>query len=198
MVYAVRTLSWVRAGRDQKHLNNSWRVQPIRQFHWITIDIHPPRPPPDILIRGDPRRGVRTTIFFPLQFRSSVVLVVESFFSNRLVIIFNIGHDFQSSRYQVIASDIMSRVPPTPYLKYRLPLRYAARTPEVRWQDDPQGRARPYRPELIGGGLLGREQAGFSASDRFQTSVMLDAQSISSMSQCHVVGCTVQVTVSCQ
>lgn len=54
--------------------------------------------------------------------------------------------------YEFIARDIMSKPPVSGYLKYQLPLKYAARCEEVRWQwIDPQTGKRVYK-ELIGGG----------------------------------------------
>lgn len=54
--------------------------------------------------------------------------------------------------YEMIARDIMAKPPFSGSLKYRLPLKYAARTDEVKWQwvDEVSGRM-VYR-ELIGGG----------------------------------------------
>lgn len=54
--------------------------------------------------------------------------------------------------YEFIARDIMSKPPLSGYLKYHLPLRYAARTEEVRWVwKDPKTGRNVYK-ELIGGG----------------------------------------------
>lgn len=53
--------------------------------------------------------------------------------------------------YEFIARDIMSKPPFAGYLKYHLPVRYAARCEEVRWEwIDSNGRL--CRQELIGGG----------------------------------------------
>lgn len=53
--------------------------------------------------------------------------------------------------YIMVAKDIMGKPPFSGYLKYHLPLRYAARCEEVRWQwQDSQGKM--YFKELIGGG----------------------------------------------
>lgn len=53
--------------------------------------------------------------------------------------------------YEFIARDIMSKPPFAGYLKYHLPVRYAARCEEVRWEwVDSAGRL--CRQELIGGG----------------------------------------------
>lgn len=54
--------------------------------------------------------------------------------------------------YEFIARDIMSKPPVSGYLKYQLPLKYAARCEEVRWQwIDPQTGKKVFK-ELIGGG----------------------------------------------
>lgn len=53
--------------------------------------------------------------------------------------------------YDFIARDIMAKPPFAGYLKYHLPVRYAARCEEVRWEwYDSNGRL--CRQELIGGG----------------------------------------------
>lgn len=53
--------------------------------------------------------------------------------------------------YVMVAKDIMGKPPFSGYLKYHLPLKYAARCEEVRWQwQDSQGKM--YYKELIGGG----------------------------------------------
>ena len=54
--------------------------------------------------------------------------------------------------YEFIAQDIMSKPPMSGYLKFHLPLKYAARTEEVRWVwTDPVTKQFVYK-ELIGGG----------------------------------------------
>jgi hypothetical protein len=67
--------------------------------------------------------------------------------------------DFQAKRsrrrlteeeYVMVARDIMQKPPNSGYLKYHLPLRYAARCDEVRWVWKENGRY-VYK-ELIGGG----------------------------------------------
>jgi len=54
--------------------------------------------------------------------------------------------------YVMVAKDIMGKPPFSGYLKYHLPLKYAARCEEVRWtwQDEVTGKT-VYK-ELIGGG----------------------------------------------
>ena len=53
--------------------------------------------------------------------------------------------------YEFIARDIMAKPPFAGYLKYHLPLKYASRCEEVRWEwIDSMGRV--CRQDLIGGG----------------------------------------------
>lgn len=54
--------------------------------------------------------------------------------------------------YIMVAKDIMSKPPFSGYLKYHLPLRYAARCEEVRWQWQDQGSKKMVYKDLIGGG----------------------------------------------
>lgn len=54
--------------------------------------------------------------------------------------------------YVMVAKDIMGKPPFSGYLKYHLPLRYAARCEEVRWQWQDQQTGKMYHKELIGGG----------------------------------------------
>lgn len=54
--------------------------------------------------------------------------------------------------YEFIARDIMSKPPCSGYLKYHLPLRYAARTEEVRWVWNCPDTGKLVYKELIGGG----------------------------------------------
>jgi len=54
--------------------------------------------------------------------------------------------------YIMVAKDIMSKPPFSGYLKYHLPLRYAARCEEVRWQWQDQGTKKMVYKDLIGGG----------------------------------------------
>lgn len=54
--------------------------------------------------------------------------------------------------YVMVAKDIMGKPPFSGYLKYHLPLRYAARCEEVRWQWKDQQTGKLYYKELIGGG----------------------------------------------
>eukprot|EP00391_Amoebophrya_sp_Ameob2_P012878 CAMPEP_0178998200 /NCGR_PEP_ID=MMETSP0795-20121207/9391_1 /TAXON_ID=88552 /ORGANISM="Amoebophrya sp., Strain Ameob2" /LENGTH=119 /DNA_ID=CAMNT_0020690873 /DNA_START=548 /DNA_END=907 /DNA_ORIENTATION=+ len=54
--------------------------------------------------------------------------------------------------YEFIARDIMAKPPMTGYLKYHLPLRYAARTEEVRWVWVDQHTGHLVHQDLIGGG----------------------------------------------
>ncbi|CAD7936241.1 unnamed protein product [Amoebophrya sp. A120] len=54
--------------------------------------------------------------------------------------------------YEFIARDIMAKPPMTGYLKYHLPLRYAARTEEVRWIWVDQHTGHLVHQDLIGGG----------------------------------------------
>ncbi|CAD7940214.1 unnamed protein product [Amoebophrya sp. A25] len=54
--------------------------------------------------------------------------------------------------YEFIARDIMAKPPMTGYLKYHLPLRYAARTEEVRWIWVDQHTGQLVQQDLIGGG----------------------------------------------
>jgi len=54
--------------------------------------------------------------------------------------------------YEFIAQDIMSKPPMSGYLKFHLPLRYAARTEEVRWVWTCPQTGRLVYKELIGGG----------------------------------------------
>lgn len=54
--------------------------------------------------------------------------------------------------YEFIARDIMSKPPLSGYLKYHLPLKYAARTEEVRWVWNDPNTGRLTHKELIGGG----------------------------------------------
>lgn len=53
---------------------------------------------------------------------------------------------------RILTSTCSHQVPPTNYLKYRLPLRYAARTDEVRWEWKDSRTGRLIHRELIGGG----------------------------------------------
>lgn len=54
--------------------------------------------------------------------------------------------------YELIARDIMSKPPFSGYLKYHLPLKYAARTEEVKWEWIEEGTGMLVHRELIGGG----------------------------------------------
>jgi len=54
--------------------------------------------------------------------------------------------------YVMVAKDIMGKPPFSGYLKYHLPLRYAARCEEVRWQWEDQQTGKLFFKELIGGG----------------------------------------------
>lgn len=54
--------------------------------------------------------------------------------------------------YEFIARDIMAKPPMSGYLKYHLPLRYAARAEEVRWVWTDTDTGRLTYKELIGGG----------------------------------------------
>jgi len=54
--------------------------------------------------------------------------------------------------YEFIAKDIMSKPPNSGYLKYHLPLRFAARCEEVRWVWTDENTGRLAYKELIGGG----------------------------------------------
>lgn len=54
--------------------------------------------------------------------------------------------------YVMVAKDIMSKPPFSGYLKYHLPLRYAARCEEVRWQWMDQQSGKMVYKDLIGGG----------------------------------------------
>jgi hypothetical protein len=54
--------------------------------------------------------------------------------------------------YELIARDIMAKPPFSGYLKYHLPLKYAARCDEVRWQWVDEFTGRLVHRELIGGG----------------------------------------------
>jgi hypothetical protein len=54
--------------------------------------------------------------------------------------------------YIMVAKDIMSKPPFSGYLKYHLPLKYAARCEEVRWTWQDQNSGKPVYKDLIGGG----------------------------------------------
>jgi hypothetical protein len=54
--------------------------------------------------------------------------------------------------YIMVAKDIMGKPPFSGYLKYHLPLRYAARCEEVRWQWQDSSTGKMYYKDLIGGG----------------------------------------------
>jgi len=54
--------------------------------------------------------------------------------------------------YVMVAKDIMAKPPFSGYLKYHLPLRYAARCEEVRWTWNDQQTGKTVFKELIGGG----------------------------------------------
>lgn len=61
-------------------------------------------------------------------------------------------HRLSEDEYIMIAQDIMTKPPFSGYLKYHLPLRYAARCEEVRWQWNDGITGKLVYKDLIGGG----------------------------------------------